>query len=96
MSEQFNIELEEAKKPEIHAIANVNPFDDKDANWEERETEMIALMKERFGIGLASNQLGMLYRMFVMKMEISGIKFLIWHKRWCMLITQTQSNMIKI
>ena len=69
MSEQFNIELVEAKNPALHAIANVNPFDDKDANWEEREKEMIQLMKDRFGIGLASNQLGMLYRMFVMTLS---------------------------
>ena len=66
MSTEFKLELVEARNPALHAIASVNPFDDKDANWEERETDMIALMKERFGIGLASNQLGMLYRMFVM------------------------------
>ena len=61
MSTEFNVELVEAKNPALHAMATVNPFDDKDANWEERETEMIKLMKQRFGIGLASNQLGMLY-----------------------------------
>ena len=66
MSTEFKLELVEARNPALHAFASVNPFDDKDANWEERETDMIALMKERFGIGLASNQLGMLYRMFVM------------------------------
>jgi peptide deformylase len=69
MSTEFKLELVEARNPALHAIASVNPFDDKDANWEERETEMIALMKERFGIGLASNQLGMLYRMFVMTLS---------------------------
>ena len=66
MSEKFNIELVPAKNPALQSMATVNPFDDKDANWEERETQMIQLMKDRFGIGLASNQLGMLYRMFVM------------------------------
>ena len=69
MSTEFKVELVEAKNPALHAIASVNPFEDKDANWEEREKEMIALMKERFGIGLASNQLGMLYRMFVMTLS---------------------------
>ena len=47
-------------------FASVNPFDDKNADWEKREEEMIQLMKDRFGIGLASPQLGMGYRMFVM------------------------------
>ena len=42
------------------------PFEDKDANWEEREKEMIQLMKDRFGIGLAVLNQGMGYNMFVM------------------------------
>ena len=62
----FKIDLVSAKHLALHTVASVDPFDDKDANWEERETQMIQLMKDRFGIGLASNQLGMLYRMFVM------------------------------
>ena len=47
---------------------SVNPFDDKEADWEKREEEMIQLMKDRFGIGLAP-QLGMGYRMFVMTLS---------------------------
>lgn len=69
MSTDFNIELVPAKNPALHSMAEINPFDDKDANWEEREAQMIQLMKDRFGIGLASNQLGMLYRMFVMTLS---------------------------
>ena len=69
MSEEFKIKLVEPKNPALHTIASVDPFDDKDANWEEREKEMIQLMKDRFGIGLASPQLGMGYRMFVMTLS---------------------------
>jgi peptide deformylase len=66
MSEDFKIQLVDPKNPALHSIASVNPFDDKNADWEKREEEMIQLMKDRFGIGLASPQLGMGYRMFVM------------------------------
>ena len=69
MSEEFKIKLVEPKNLALHTIASVDPFDDKDANWEEREKEMIQLMKDRFGIGLASPQLGMGYRMFVMTLS---------------------------
>ena len=43
MSTDFNIELVPAKNPALHSIAEINPFDDKDANWEEREAQMIQL-----------------------------------------------------
>ena len=34
MSTDFNIELVPAKNPALHSIAEINPFDDKDANWD--------------------------------------------------------------
>ena len=58
MSEKFNIELVPAKNPALQSMATVNPFDDKDANWEERELEMITLMHDRMGVGLAAPQIG--------------------------------------
>ena len=69
MSNEFKIQLVEPRNPALHTVASVNPFDDKDANWEEREKEMIQLMKDRFGIGLAAPQLGMGYNMFVMTLS---------------------------
>ena len=63
------IKLVEAKNKVLHSKANINPFDDKDINWEEREKAMIQLMKDRFGIGLASPQIGSSHRMFVMTFE---------------------------
>ena len=69
MSEEFKIQLVEPKNPALHTIASVNPFDEKDVDWEKRQDEMIQLMKDRFGIGLASPQLGMGYRMFVMTLS---------------------------
>ena len=69
MPEEYKIQLVEPRNPALHTVASVNPFEDKDVNWEEREKEMIQLMKDRFGIGLASPQLGMGYRMFVMTLS---------------------------
>ena len=69
MSEDFKVTLVEPRNPALHTVASVNPFDDKEADWEKREEEMIQLMKDRFGIGLASPQLGMGYRMFVMTLS---------------------------
>ena len=69
MSEEYKIQLVDARNPALHTVASVDPFEDKDTNWEERQKEMIQLMKDRFGIGLASPQLGMGYRMFVMTLS---------------------------
>ena len=69
MSEEFKIQLVEPKNPALHTIASVNPFDEKDVDWEKRQDDMIQLMKDRFGIGLAAPQLGMGYRMFVMTLS---------------------------
>ena len=60
------LELVNPKHPALHVPATINPFDDKDINWEEREKEMFNLMEKRFGIGLAYPQVGGSYKMFVM------------------------------
>ena len=61
-----DIKLVEPKTSVLHLEATVNPFDDKDIDWEDRANQMIELMKDRFGIGLASPQIGSNHRMFVM------------------------------
>lgn len=63
------LELVNPKHPALHSPATINPFEDKDVNWEEREREMYALMEKRFGVGLAYPQLGGSYKMFVMTFE---------------------------
>lgn len=63
------LELVNPKHPALHSSADVNPFDDKNINWEEKEQQMFELMEKRFGVGLAYPQLGGLYRMFVMTFE---------------------------
>ena len=68
MSDEFKIELVEPRNPALHTVASVDPFSEN-ADWEEREKEMIQLMQDRFGIGLAAPQLGMGYRMFVMTLS---------------------------
>ena len=37
MSEEFKIQLVEPKNPALHTIASVNPFDEKDVDWEKRQ-----------------------------------------------------------
>lgn len=69
MSEDFKLQLVPGKFITLHTVAGVDPFEDKEADWETREADMIQLMKDRFGIGLASPQLGMSYRMFVMTLS---------------------------
>ena len=58
--------LVEPNHQSLHIRSDIDPFSATDVVWHDRQTEMLQLMKDRFGIGLASNQLGMLYRMFVM------------------------------
>ena len=50
MSEEFKIQLVEPKNPALHTIASVNPFDEKDVDWEKRQDEMIQLMKDRLSL----------------------------------------------
>lgn len=63
--EDWKCELVEPKHPALHRSANVDPFG-KDIDWEARQEEMLDLMHDKFGIGLASPQIGSSYNMFVM------------------------------
>tara|TARA_B100000212_G_C27368037_1_gene531230 strand:- start:1599 stop:2096 length:498 start_codon:yes stop_codon:yes gene_type:complete len=65
------MELVEPKHPALHTVANINPFD-TDINWIEYEQEMIKLMHDKIGIGLAAPQLGDSYKMFVMTHSSKG------------------------
>ena len=58
--------LVEANHQALHVRADTDPFSATDVEWSARQTEMLQLMKDRFGIGLAAPQLGANYRMFVM------------------------------
>ena len=51
------MKLVEPKHPALHKKADINPFD-LDVDLDAREKEMIALMKEKYGLGLASPQIG--------------------------------------
>ena len=55
----------------LNSRAEVNPFD-TDTDWSVREKEMFQLMEDRFGLGLASPQVGDNYRMFVMRHSTKG------------------------
>ena len=62
---KWNKDLVEPKHPALHNEATVNPLD-TDIVWQTVEQEMIQLMHERIGIGLAAPQLGNPVKMFVM------------------------------
>lgn len=61
----FEVKLVSPKHEALHTVAQSNPFD-SDIKWEEKEQEIITLMKDRMGVGLACPQLGVGYRMFAM------------------------------
>jgi peptide deformylase len=66
-------QLVEPKHPALHKPADIDPFTaPDDANWAQREVDMFKLMHDRYGIGLASPQIGNSYNMFVMNMKGSG------------------------
>jgi peptide deformylase len=69
--EEWNCELVDPAHPAMSSYASVNPFSG-DIDWVEREQEMIALMRTRMGVGLASPQIGSSYDMFVMAHSILG------------------------
>ena len=69
--EDWKCELVEPKHPALHTPANVDPFG-KDIDWVERQEQMLDLMHDKFGIGLASPQIGSSYNMFVMHHSILG------------------------
>jgi len=69
--ETWKCELVEPKHPALHKKADLDPFTGN-IDWEEREKEMIQLMYDRIGIGLACTQVGGSYNMFVMNHSILG------------------------
>ncbi len=72
-TDKWLCELVHPKHPALTTPANIDPFTaPKDANWAQREVDMFDLMTKRYGIGLASPQIGNSYNMFVMNMKDSG------------------------
>jgi peptide deformylase len=62
---EWNCTLVDPDHPQLVQRADVNPFK-VEADWQQREAEMFQLMHDRIGVGLAANQIGQPYRMFVM------------------------------
>ena len=71
LTEDWVCELVIPKHPALHTKANIDPFG-LDLDWEEKEKEMLQLMHDKFGIGLAAPQIGYSYNMFVMNHEYLG------------------------
>ena len=72
-TDKWLCKLVEPKHPALHKPADIDPFTaPKDADWANREVEMFDLMHKKYGIVLASPQIGNSYNMFVMHMEDSG------------------------
>jgi len=69
--EEWKCELVEPNHPQLHRRASTNPFG-SDIDWVKREAEMLALMRHNMGIGLAANQIGSSYNMFVMHHSVLG------------------------
>ena len=69
--DDWDCQLVEPKHPALHSVANIDPFG-SDIDWESREKEMLQLMHDKFGIGLACPQIGQSYNMFVMNHEHLG------------------------
>ena len=59
------------KHPALSTPANIDPFT-TDIDWVEREDAMLQLMVDKFGIGLASPQIGESHNMFVMQHSVFG------------------------
>ena len=69
--DDWDCQLVEPKHNALHSVANIDPFG-SDIDWESREKEMLQLMHDKFGIGLACPQIGQSYNMFVMNHEHLG------------------------
>lgn len=69
--EDWECQLVDPKHPALHTVASIDPFSG-DIDWAEREKEMLALMHNNLGIGLAAPQVGSSYNMFVMHHSIMG------------------------
>ena len=45
----------------LHKVADIDPFTVEGIDWVERQKEMLQIMHDKFGIGLAAPQLGASY-----------------------------------
>ncbi len=62
----WNCQLIDPSAPVMNRPAMVDPFVNNDIDWNDRQREMLTLMHEHHGLGLAAPQVGSSYRMFVM------------------------------
>ena len=65
------MKIVEPKHIALHQKADIDPFS-LDIDLDVREKDMIALMIEQYGLGLASPQIGESVNMFVMKHSLLG------------------------
>lgn len=71
MNTNTMLNLVPAKHPVLHEPAQLDPFQ-SDIDWAQTQSDMLALMRQRLGIGLAAPQVGLGYRMFVMQHSVLG------------------------
>lgn len=70
--EDWVCELVEPKHSALTTPATVDPFAGGVSDWEDKEKQMLDLMHDKLGIGLASPQIGSSYNMFVMNHTVLG------------------------
>lgn len=71
VDQAWKCELVEPNHPALRRRADQDPFH-AEADWQQREKQMIALMHDNLGVGLASPQIGSSYNMFVMTHSVLG------------------------
>ena len=69
--DNWKCELVEPNHSALYRRANIDPFK-TNIDWVEREKDMIALMHDKMGMGLAATQVGTSYNMFVMTHSFLG------------------------
>lgn len=69
--EEWQCELVEPNDPALRRRAIVDPFG-SGIDWQDHEAQMIQLMRDNLGMGLASPQIGSSYNMFVMTHSVLG------------------------
>lgn len=65
-ADNWHCELVEPSGSVMNEPALLDPFADPQTDWKERESQMINLMHDHHGLGLAAPQIGSSHRMFVM------------------------------
>lgn len=71
IADEWSCNLVDPDHPALQKRADINPFK-MDVDWYEREAQMVQLMHDRIGLGLACPQIGQSYRMFVMNHSYLG------------------------